>query len=109
MNPNLDTRIRIERKIIGQDATYGTQTVTWSLLAVVWAEKRDVQPSRSEQVRQGVVQARDQTRFRFRYRDDIDSTMRILLEGETYEIVGGPAELGRREYTEVVCERLRPQ
>lgn len=104
MNVSLDSRVTIEQKSVTQDATYGTEVITWALLATVWAEVRDGLPSRSESVRQGLTQARDQVRVRMRYRADVDSSMRIRLGDRVLQIVGGPAEIGRREYMELMCE-----
>jgi SPP1 family predicted phage head-tail adaptor len=72
--------------------------------AEVWAEIRDLQPSRSESLRQGLVQGQQQSRVRIRWRDDIDASMRIRDGARTLQIVGGPAELGRRQYLELLCE-----
>jgi len=102
-----DRRINIQSKTTGQDATYGTETVSWSTLATVWAKVSDLVPSKSESVRQGLTMGRNQTRIRFRYRSDVDSSMRITFPddaGRVLQIVGGPAEIGRRQYTEIVCE-----
>ena len=111
--------ITIERKQVTQDAQYGTEIITWVPLAVLagspavaerfWAEVQDVLPSRSESVLQGLAVARNQTRIRIRWRNDIDSSMRITVHGDTdvlYQIVGGPAEIrGRRIMLEMMCER----
>jgi head-tail adaptor len=47
-----------------------------------------------------------------RYRDDIDSSMRITVHGDdadtVYQIIGGPAQVtaeGRKTMIEVFCER----
>ena len=109
MNVNLATRGRIEYQVTSQDADYGTPVITWTLLAVVWMEVQDVPPSRSESVRQGLEVARNQTRIRYRYRTDVDSSMRIVISGpvvRTLQIVAGPMELGRHEYSEVVAEAI---
>ena len=116
---DLDRRIRIEEKVTTQDATYGTEVITWQSIAFepgspsvavqIAAQVQDVLPSRSESVRQGLELARNQTRVRIRYRSGIDSSMRIVLLGETetiYQIIGGPAELGRREALEFVVEKF---
>lgn len=105
MNVNLDRRIRIESVAYTADATYGTQVKTWSLVATVYAELQAVQPSRSEAVRQGLQLARNQVRCRIRWRAGIDSSMRVVWSGTNYNIVGGPAEIGRQEYLEMVLER----
>lgn len=101
-----------------QDPDSGRPIATWvplvalpgspTVAAPLWAEWRDDPPSRSEAVRQGLAVARNQSRVRFRYRSDVDSSMRIVRSrtGETYQIVGGPAVLGRFQWTEIVVERL---
>jgi head-tail adaptor len=115
----LDRQITIEKKSVTQDSQYNTDVVTWVPLVVAagspavaerfWAQVQDVMPSRSESVRQGLAMARNQTRIRMRWRNDIDSTMRVTVHGDTdtvYQIVGGPAEIeGRKERIELVCER----
>jgi SPP1 family predicted phage head-tail adaptor len=105
----LNDRVLIEQKSVTQDATYGTQVVTWTQLATVWADVEDVLPSRSEAVRQGLQVARNQTRIRYIYRTDIDSSMRMThlrSVNRVFQIVGGPAELGAKEYSEVMCESI---
>ena len=111
--------ITVERQQVVQDANYGSQVVTWVPLAVLpgsppvaerfWAEVQDALPSRSESVMQGLAVARNQTRVRIRWRNDIDSSMRITVHGDAdviYQIVGGPAEIrGRRRMLEMMCER----
>jgi SPP1 family predicted phage head-tail adaptor len=105
VNIDLNKRCRIEQKQVVQDSVYGTQTITWTLLAVVWCQLQDVLPSRSESVKNGMQIASNQTRFRCRWRNDIDSSMRLTVDGVTYQIIGGPSELGKREYVELMLER----
>ena len=101
------------------DPTYGTPLPVWVPLVAqdgsppvaerFPANVKDVLPSRSEAVKQGLVVARNQTRIRMRYRSDIDSSMRVTLHGGTdvvYQIVGGPAAIGRNKELEIVCERF---
>ena len=117
----MDREITIQKKEVTQDATYGTEVVTWVPLVALpgspvvgerfWAEVQDALPSRAESVVQGLAVARNQVRIRFRYRDDVTSAMRVLLHGdgadEVLQIVGGPAAVGgRKEMTEIVCERI---
>lgn len=120
----LDRQITIQRKQVTQDAHFGTEVVTWVPLAVApgqsdpsvgekfWAEIVDVLPSRAESVALGLNVARNQLRLRMRYRDDIDSSMRVLLHGDgadqVLQIVAGPANVfkdGRKTLIEFVCER----
>lgn len=114
----LDRYILIEKKSVSQDATYGTEIVTWVPLAgtvqnpeYFRAEVMDALPSRAENVLLNLPLARNQTRIRIRYRDDIDSSMRVTVKGDSTDIVmqiiGGPAAIeGRKEFLELVCERI---
>jgi head-tail adaptor len=115
----LNRLITVEQKQVVQDADYGAQVVTWVPLALLpgsppvaeqfYAEVQDVLPSRSLSVQQGLQLDKNQTRIRIRWRNDIDSSMRIIVHGDTdvvYQIVGGPAEIrGRRRLLEMMCER----
>jgi SPP1 family predicted phage head-tail adaptor len=105
MNIDLNKRCKIEQRATTQDSTYGTLTTTWTLLAVVWCQLQDVLPSRSESVKNGMQIAANQSRFRCRWRNDIDSSMRLTVDGVNYQIIGGPAELGKREFLELMLER----
>lgn len=105
MQVQLDRQILIEKPTAAQDATYGSAVTAWEYHAKPWAERKDILPSRSEQLRQGIVQNRLQTRFRIRWRDDIDASMRITDGRDVFQIVGGPAEIGRREWLELLCEK----
>ena len=104
----LDHRITIEKKVVTQDPDYGTEIVTWTPVATVWANIEDVLPTRSEAYRNRIAVSTDQIIIRFRYRTDIDSSMHIIAwrpNRNVYEIVSGPAEIGRHQYLEIGCER----
>jgi head-tail adaptor len=122
---DLDTPVIVQRKAIAADpeyvapdGTFGTEKTVWvplvrsygdpSAAVVLWANFQDALPSRSESVLQGAVTARNQTRMRMRWRDDMDSSMRIVAVRTLaiYQIIGGPAMLGRRQFLEVQCERI---
>lgn len=105
MNVKLNTRCRIEYKSIAQDPDYGTEVITWTLLATVWCEKQDFLPSKSESIQGGVEVSTGKSRIRIRFREDIDTSMRCIIKSKTYQIVAEPAEIGRREYTEFVIEK----
>ncbi len=109
MHVNLDRLISIDYKSVEIDPTYGSEVVTWLRLATMRAEIRDFPPARSEAVvGQELTVARNLTRIRIRYRPDIDSAMRVVAHGDAdqvYQIIGGPAELGRRQYLQLTCER----
>ena len=104
----LDRRITIEQKAVVQDADYGTETITWSAFASrIAANVQDVLPSKSEAVQQGIKVATRPARIRIRHRPGITSDMRVVVHGaadRVMQITGGPAEIGRRGWTELVCE-----
>lgn len=115
---DLDHQVTVEYKTAIQDPDYGTDDITWAPLTTTgsppvaeryWAGVVDIPPSRSESVKMGLEIARNQTRIRMRYRNDIDSSMRITVHGDTdvvYQIVAGPAQVqGRKQLIEMVCEK----
>src|SRR5688572_6642230 len=97
-------KVIIQQRTEVLDPVYGTPSYTWSAVATVWAEVQDMLPSRGERIAEGVSIARRPCRVRMLYRDDIDSTMRILYGDRTLRIVSQPAEIGFREGLELVCE-----
>lgn len=103
-------RCRIEYKVVSQDATYGTEVVTWTTLATRWGEVQDVLPSRSESVQEGLAVAKNQTRLRMLYWDDITSEMRVVVttrSGEViYQIISGPSIVGNKDGIEMMIERV---
>lgn len=107
----LDRMISIDYKVVTQDPQFGTEIITWARLTTqpIWSEWMDVLPSRSEATQGALQVARNQSRVRIRYRQGIDSTMRVVLHGDdgdvVHNIIGGPAEIGRKQWLELVCER----
>ncbi len=105
MNLDLNKRCRIEYKSVKQDPTFGTEQITWALLAVVWCNIQDVLPSRSEAIKNGIAIGSKQARLRMRFRKDIDSSMRVVADGVVYQFISDFAEMGQREYLEVMIEK----
>lgn len=102
----LDTLIVIEERLGEQETTLGTYQYVWDEFATVWAEVRDVLPSKAETNDEGSIAARRGSRVRMRYLPGLTSDMRILIDEVAYRIVSGPAEIGeRREGMEVMIER----
>lgn len=104
---NLNRRIRIESKSATQETAFGTETVTWGTHATVWAEVRDELPSKSEAVKEGLRVATKRIRIRIRYLATVTSDMRIVLldrGNAVLQLVAPPAEIGRKEYMELMCE-----
>lgn len=101
----LNKRVRIERKTSAVDPSYGTPIDAWDFVAVAWCGMQDELPSRSEAVRNGVEISTQRARLRMRYRNDITSDMRVVVDGYTYHIVSGPAVIGRNDGLEMFVQR----
>ena len=102
----LDTRIRIERKVVTHDPQYGTEQVTWTKFACVWAEVKDILPSKAERLADSIQIARRPARIRIRYLGGIKPDMRVIIDNCIYQIIAGPSMLGRREAIELMVEEL---
>jgi hypothetical protein len=102
------------------DSSYGTARVVWVPLVALAgsppvgerfpATIQDALPSRAESTVQGLVVARNQSVCRMRYRNDINSSMRITVHRDddvVYAIVAGPAQIdGIKQRIEMVLERV---
>lgn len=98
-------RVTILQPGRASSAKYGSSTVTFSELATVWAEVRDMLPSRAERISEGLEISRRPCRVRMRWRADVRTDMRLRFRGADLRIVA-LAEIGRREVLEVVAEQL---
>lgn len=95
----LDQLIRFERRSTTTDPDYGTPIETWDTVAEVWANVREVLPSKGESLAGELRIAERPARVRFLYRDDITSAMRIVLvyrANRVLKIVSQPVEIGGR-------------
>ena len=102
----LSVRIRIERKSVTRDPQYGTEEVSWTQFACVWAEVMDILPSRAERMAEQIQIARRPVRIRIRYLAGITPDMRVIIAGRIHHIIAGPSMLGRREAIELMVEEL---
>jgi SPP1 family predicted phage head-tail adaptor len=102
----LDRRIRIERKVVARNPQYGTETITWTEFACVWAEVKDILPSRAERLADSIQIGRRPARIRIRYLAGLAADMRIIIDNRTHQIISGPATIGRREAMEIMTEEL---
>ena len=106
----LNRRCLIEKRSVTQDAQFGSEVITWVKVAEVWCEVRDVLPSRSTEKPVLSLKVETQkTRIRMRWRTDLNTTMRLTINRpplSIYQIIGGPAEIGNREYIEYIAEEF---
>lgn len=119
----LNRQITIQRKTVTQESDYGTNQIEWIPLVALpgspvvgekfWAEVQDILPSRSDILTgsssSGINITSLKTRIRMRWRDDIDSSMRVVVHGDEeqiYQIIGGPVMVGgRKQVLEILCEK----
>ena len=101
---SLDTRIRIERKLVTRDPQYGTEQVTWGQFAYVWAEVKDILPSKAERLADSIQIGRKPARIRIRYLAGLAADMRIIIDNRIHQIISGPVTLGRRDAMEIMVE-----
>lgn len=102
----LDRRVTFQRSAGTKDPEYGTLTDAWvDVFQRVPAQVQDDLPSKSEKVVLGVTKNTTPARLRLRYMTGITPDMRVIVHGPVdriVQIVGGPAEIGRREWLELV-------
>lgn len=102
----LDRRVKILARVENPESTYGTKQLTWATVATVWAEVKDVLPSRADRLTEEMVITRRPARVRMRWRDDLTQANRIEIDGVQMRIAAGPAMLGRRDGLEIMVEAL---
>jgi len=105
---SLDRRVTIEYKVVTQESTFGTDVITWTtLVSRAFAQITDSLPSKSESMAGDLQIGSSRARLRMRYLAGVKSDMRVIVHGSsdrTYQIVAGPAEIGRREAIEMMIE-----
>jgi SPP1 family predicted phage head-tail adaptor len=99
---HLDRTLVIEQPVVTRDAADGSQVVTWSAVATVWAQLLESSTSGDEMMRDGVLSYGRPSRVRIRWRSGIEPTMRLNIGGRLLQILG-TAEIGRRRLLEISC------
>lgn len=80
--------------------TSGGISETYTPLATVWADIRDLREKEVFEAQQDNSEII--TRFRIRYRDDLKARDRVQWKGREYDIIGVPSEIGRNEGLEIL-------
>ena len=96
---------RMDRKITLQEPTtttnaYGEETTTYADQPDTFA---NVRQQSSQEVFNGGKVSEVEAVFTLRYRADVTATWRISYDGDTYEIMGKPREVGRRRFLEIMA------
>jgi len=97
---SLDRQITIQSKGVTYDGA-GSEIVTWSDVATVWAGV--TQKAGTERVEADQLTASEHTIFTIRYRTDVTPINRIVYETNTYDIKR-VFEINRREGLEILAE-----
>lgn len=84
----------------------GAEKTIWSDVATVWGQKKDM--SVSSKLTADRELEEETTVFRIRYRSDVTAEHRLVCEGKTYRIAGGPIEWGRKEALEITGVAVLP-
>lgn len=115
----LDRKVVVEYLSTTVDPVYQSDIQTWLPLygyadgsptegVLTACQIQDILPSRAEGVRLQMEMSRNPSRCRMRWRDGITSAMRFrepARGNQIYQIISGPAEIGRREWVEFIIEK----
>jgi len=100
----LDRRITIQSQSASQDGA-GESVPTWAPLCTVWAHTASLRGKEPFQGQE--FNAQMTTVFTIRWRDDVDVTMRVIFDGDTYDVFS-VYEIGRREGLEIAALAMVP-
>lgn len=81
----LKHRVTIQQRSRSDDGAGGS-SVSWSNVAIVWAELRSRESGADEKAAGGQLQAQARLQMTMRYRSGITSDMRVLYRGQSYNI-----------------------
>lgn len=101
----LNRRIRIETFTTSPDE-FGQPIKTWAVLDHAWAEILFLKADERFQAMQ--VNRQVAVRMRIHYRADVTEQMRILYDGDYYDIQG-IREVGYRAGLELLCGLWKPE
>lgn len=101
----LNRRIIIQQRVTTQD-TLGQPVETWNDVATVWADIRNPNglSFANESIKAGAEASVARVSMRIRYREDIDTSMRVELNGETHDIVAVIPDHARRRHVDLLCQ-----
>ena len=102
--PKLRHRVTFQSRTPTQDATTGEVTYSWS--STVSDEPAEVVPlSGRELVASGATQAGVDTRMTVRWRSGIDEKMRVVFDGNNYQITAVLPDPTNRRWLTLMCQR----
>lgn len=92
----LDRRIELQHNTPGGTNDYNEPAPGWAAYAAVWAMLEYHSSTESEAAAREF--AGFEAFFTIRHRSDVLAEDRLIYEGNVYEIIGRPRELGRRQF-----------
>ena len=100
----LNTRIEVQHKVKTTDAS-GATVVAWQTLCGLWANVRHT--SGAESIKADALTSVVKASIRIHNRAGISDDMRVILKsGEVYDVKAVLPDLQRREYLDLVCEKV---
>lgn len=97
-------RITLQSRTATQDGTTGETTFTWT--NAVADEPAEVVPlSGREFIQSGATQAQVDTRMTIRWRSGIEPTMRVVFDGNSYQITAVLPDPTNRRHLTLMCQR----
>lgn len=98
----LNRRISISEKVITRLPS-GAETSAWSIKMHTWAKV--LQKKQAESIDNQNFVLTDELLFKIRYRNDLDTEMRINYDGKVYEIIT-ITELGFKIGTAILTQKV---
>ena len=99
----LRRQITIQSRTAAQSGS-GEVSYTWATLATVWSERIDLRAG--ERMMASQPTAVLDSVFVIRYRTDVDSTMRVVDGGDTFEVDAVRNPEGRNRQLELLCKKV---
>ncbi|OXE36910.1 MAG: head-tail adaptor protein [Phenylobacterium zucineum] len=99
----LNCRAAILYRAATQDAL-GQPTTAWTTFATVWANVKNNSGLSSIQGDAEISTVKASVRIR--YRTDLNSGMRVLVNGITYDIKAVLLDFEGKEFTDLVCQQV---
>lgn len=99
----LDTRITLQRPAEGQDAAGQPLTGWIDHLTGIAADVRFL--AGLEAIKADATATRQRVSVRIRHRDGLTAAMRVLIHAQPFE-VKSIQPIGRRQWLDLICERI---
>ena len=104
LTPRLRHRITIQSQVHTQDPTTGEDLVTWTTFLA--DEPAEVVPlSGREFIQSAAAQAAVDTRMTIRWRSGVEPTMRVVFDGNNYQISAVLPDPSNRRWLTIMAAR----